>query len=68
MLEKCDVNGDQANEGYKYLRNNSALQGADIKWNFSKFLVDKDGKVVQNYGHKVHPDEIRPHIDQLIQW
>lgn len=40
--------------------------GSEIKWNFTKFLVDKEGKVVARFGPTVTPDEIAPHIEKLL--
>ena len=49
LLEKGEVNGDGAHPLYKYMRQNSSLNGEDITWNFAKFLVNHEGKVVQYY-------------------
>jgi glutathione peroxidase len=47
MFAKIDVNGDNAHPLYQYLKNaRSGLLGAAIKWNFTKFLVDRSGQVV----------------------
>ena len=64
IFSKIDVNGDGACDLYKWLR--SETGGGDITWNFSKFLVDRDGKVVQRFAPKVTAEEIAPHVAQLL--
>ena len=68
MFSKIDVNGDDTHELYKYLKNNSdGILGTDaIKWNFTKFLVNKDGKVVQRYAPSTTPKEIEKDILKLL--
>lgn len=58
LFEKITVKGDQAPELYKDLvsKEKNGELGGDIKWNFTKFLVDKQGKVVARYESKVKPD------------
>src|SRR3981081_997537 len=47
MFAKIDVNGGSAHPLYQYLKNQkSGLLGASIKWNFTKFLIDRSGRVV----------------------
>ena len=50
VMDKVDVNGKDSDRAWQYLRKQSDLGGADIPWNFSKFLVNKDGDVVGYYG------------------
>lgn len=56
LAEKVDVTGEQAHPLFKYLTeaDNADFKG-DIKWNFEKFLVDSDGKLVHRYRSKVNP-------------
>ena len=50
MFAKIDVNGADAHPLYQYLKNEkSGLLGSSIKWNFTKFLVDRSGKVVARH-------------------
>ena len=50
IFTKVDVNGINTHPLWKYLKKSKGeLLGDDIKWNFAKFLVDKDGNVVQRY-------------------
>ena len=67
MFSKIDVNGDKADSLYKYLK--EALPGTlgnDIKWNFTKFLLDRNGKPVKRFGSVVKPEEISKDIEKLI--
>lgn len=53
---QVDVNGSNAAPVYKYLRSSKGgLFGDGIKWNFSKFLVNKDGQVVDRYAPTTSP-------------
>jgi len=49
------------------MRENSSLSGGDITWNFAKFLVNGEGKVVKFYGPKEEPDTIKPEIEKLLK-
>ena len=55
LLEKQDVNGDQRSALYKYLVTSQAGQSKDIRWNFEKFLVGKDGQVISRYPSSTEP-------------
>ena len=68
MFAKIKVNGDDAHPLYKHLKNEQGgLLGMDfIKWNFTKFLVDKTGKVVKRYGPTDTPAAIGKDIAALI--
>ena len=59
MTEKVDVNGDSRHELYKQLTPVPDAEGhsGDIRWNFEKFLVGKDGNVVARFGPMVAPDD-----------
>jgi glutathione peroxidase len=64
---KIDVNGNDEAELYKYLKSQKkSLFGKDIKWNFTKFLVDKHGNVVSRYSPNTAPDKIRKDIEKLL--
>ena len=67
LSEKIDVNGPNTHPVFKYLKehSNSAL-GKDIKWNFTKFLVSKDGKTIRRYAPTTKPEKLRPAIEQLF--
>lgn len=67
MFEKIDVNGNNAHPLYKYLKEESkGLMGKEIKWNFTKFLIDTEGNVVDRYAPIVKPLKIKEDIDNLI--
>jgi len=66
MYSKIDVNGDNAHPLWKYLKDKQhGTFGNFIKWNFSKFLIDKNGQPVKRYGPKDAPDNIRKVLDQF---
>jgi glutathione peroxidase len=70
MYGKVSVKGDDQTPLYAYLTKdaNPAVAG-DIKWNFTKFLVDRNGKVVARFEPDVTPDspQITAEIDKLIK-
>lgn len=68
MFSKIDVNGKNTHSLYKYLKENSSgfLGTSAIKWNFTKFLVDKNGKVIQRYAPSTKPKEIEEDIKKLL--
>lgn len=70
MFSKVDVNGDNATPLYKYLKNQKSgiLWTEAIKWNFTKFLVDKEGKVIKRYGSSTKPVEIKEDIERLLKY
>jgi len=67
MFEKIDVNGANAHPLYDYLkREKSGLLGASIKWNFTKFLVDRVGKVVARHAPTATPLGLKRDIEALL--
>jgi glutathione peroxidase len=68
MFSKIDVNGNHTHPLYEYLKSNAkGLLGSDaIKWNFTKFLVNKQGEVVQRYAPSTKPSEIEKDIISLL--
>ena len=68
MFSKVDVNGDHAHPLFKYLKNEAPglLGSRGIKWNFTKFLVDKSGKVIKRYGSIDKPESIIKDIERLL--
>lgn len=68
MFEKIDVNGPDAHPLYKYLKNNAkGLLGSEaIKWNFTKFLINKEGEVVGRYAPTTTPESIKADIEKLL--
>lgn len=67
IFEKVKVKGKEAHPLFKYLTDNTkGLLTDGIKWNFTKFLVNKEGKVVERYASSVNPLEIKERIEELI--
>jgi len=67
MFAKIDVNGSGAHPLYQYLKNEqSGLLGSSIKWNFTKFLVDRAGKVVARYAPTAKPEGLTKEIEALL--
>ncbi|NIE63841.1 glutathione peroxidase [Burkholderia sp. Ax-1719] len=68
MFEKIDVNGANAHPLYHWLTGEApGLLGLErIKWNFTKFLVDRSGKVVKRYAPVTKPDAIAADIEKLL--
>lgn len=67
MFGKIDVNGDNTHPLYKYLKTSlSGTMGNDIKWNFTKFLIDRNGKPVKRFAPTVKPEEITGDIEKLL--
>ncbi|NKB80291.1 MAG: glutathione peroxidase [Nitrospirales bacterium] len=69
MFAKIDVNGPHAHPLYQYLKNAApGLLGSEaIKWNFTKFLVDKSGKVYERFAPTTKPEAIAPAIQALLK-
>lgn len=63
VFDKVDVNGPEANDVFKYLRMNSRLNSTRIGWNFGKFLIDREGKVVNYYGPRTEPNAVVADIE-----
>jgi len=68
LMAKSEVNGDNANEVYQYLKaQKSGLLGLSrIKWNFEKFLIDKEGKVANRWASVTTPETIDAEIAKLL--
>lgn len=68
MFAKIEVNGKNAHPLFKFLKAESpgVLGTESIKWNFTKFLVDRHGKVVRRYGSKDKPDALSGDIEALL--
>ena len=67
MFEKIDVNGDNAAPLYQYLKSEKGgIGGKNIKWNFTKFLIGKDGEVLKRYASAHTPEDIRDDIVKLL--
>ncbi len=68
MFEKIDVNGENEHPIYTFLKKNVPdTEPADIKWNFNKFLIGKDGKPLKRYDSKVKPMDIEGDIRSALK-
>lgn len=69
MFGKIDVNGSNAHPLYKFLTSaKPGILGTEaIKWNFTKFLVDKNGNPVKRYAPNTKPEDIAGDIEKLLQ-
>jgi len=67
MFAKIDVNGNDAHPLYEYLKKaKSGLLGSSIKWNFTKFLVDRTGQVVARHAPTAKPEGLTREIEALL--
>lgn len=67
MFAKIDVNGDKAHPLYKFLKSEKGgLLGSSIKWNFTKFVVDRSGRVVARHAPTTKPDSLTKEIEALL--
>jgi glutathione peroxidase len=69
MFAKIDVNGPNTHPLYAYLENEKrGMWGSkSIKWNFTKFLIGKDGRVLGRYGPQVKPEAIKADIEKALK-
>ncbi|SDS43820.1 glutathione peroxidase [Friedmanniella luteola] len=67
LFAKIEVNGDEAHPLYRWLRTEQpAESGEAVEWNFTKFLVDRDGRVVRRYAPGTTPDEIAGDLEAAL--
>ncbi len=67
QFAKIEVNGKNEEPLYTYLKSQKkGIGGSNIKWNFTKFLVDRDGNVVERFGSTTTPEKIEKKIKELI--
>jgi glutathione peroxidase len=72
MFAKIEVNGEKAHPLYRYLKKEKKgllgpLGGGAIKWNFTKFLADRKGRVVARYGSTTKPESLAADIEKLLR-
>lgn len=73
MMSKIEVNGQDCHPVYKFLRANSPLwdestkKAQEIPWNFTKFLVDSEGKVVKYYPPEIPPNDFREEVEEYLK-
>jgi glutathione peroxidase len=68
MFAKVDVNGENAHPLFEYLKEKApgVLGTKAIKWNFTKFLVDRNGNVVARFASQTRPSELKSEIEKLL--
>ena len=68
MFKKIEVNGDNTDPLFDYLKHQApgVLGTQKIKWNFTKFLVNQQGKVLKRYGSTTKPEKIEKDIEALL--
>lgn len=67
LFSKVEVNGDGAHPLYRWLRSEKGgLLGSKIKWNFTKFLLNKDGNVIGRYSPTTKPEKITGDIEKAL--
>ena len=68
MFEKIEVNGTNTHPIYQFLKQEAkGMFGSEIKWNFTKFLIDRQGNVVKRYAPTVKPSKIATDIKKLLK-
>ena len=67
-FSKIDVNGENEDPLYTYLKKSQGgLLGDKIKWNFTKFLIDRNGNVVERFSSQKKPENISKEIEKLLE-
>lgn len=67
LYKKVEVNGIDTHPLWAWLKSQKqGVDGADIEWNFAKFLIDSDGRVVERYAPTTTPGQLRGDIEQLL--
>ena len=68
IMKKVDVNGDDAAPVFKYLKSETrGLLGSRIKWNFTKFLISRDGKTIKRYAPTTTPAKMANDIEAMLK-
>jgi len=68
MMAKVDVNGEQADPVFQWLKRQApGMLGSEaIKWNFTKFLIGRDGRVIRRYAPNEEPESLRRDIEAAL--
>lgn len=67
IMKKIDVNGENAHPIFKYLKSQTkGLLGSAIKWNFTKFLISKDGQAIERYAPTTKPEKMEKDIEAML--
>lgn len=65
VFDKIDVNGDKQSPLYKFLKANQDVKD-DIKWNFTKFLISKDGNTIKRYESQITPENLDQDVNKFV--
>ena len=68
MFSKVEVNGPGAHPIFKFLKSKESCGTQEVGWNFEKFLVDGEGKLVKRFGETIKPMSIEKDILALLSW
>lgn len=67
IFDKVDVNGSNTHPIFKYLKSNlGGFLGSSIKWNFTKFVIDKNGKPIKRFGPTTKPEDMESFVVSLL--
>lgn len=67
LFSKIEVNGENESSLYTYLKNKkSGIFGKKIKWNFTKFLVNKNGEIIERYAPVTKPESLKKDIENIL--
>lgn len=67
QFKKIDVNGENESPLFTFLKTQKGgIFGDNIKWNFTKFLIDKNGNVINRYAPMINPEKIESDIEKLL--
>lgn len=67
QFSKIEVKGKNQAPIYKYLtENQGGILGSEIKWNFTKFLIDRDGNIIKRYAPSTKPEKIEADIKKIL--
>lgn len=68
MMAKVDVNGEDAHPVYRWLRaEKGGVLGSRIRWNFTKFLVGRDGRVISRHGSTTKPSKLSGDVERALE-
>jgi len=67
MFDKVEVNGPNAHPVFKYLKSKlGGILGSNIKWNFTKFVIDKNGKPVKRFAPTTKPEKMESYLRKIL--
>tara|TARA_B100000900_G_scaffold394026_1_gene391077 strand:- start:46 stop:525 length:480 start_codon:yes stop_codon:yes gene_type:complete len=67
MFEKIEVNGKNTHPVFKYLKSElGGFLGSKIKWNFTKFVIDKNGKPLKRFSPKTKPEKMEAYLKKIL--